>query len=217
MEKVKYLDPQLIKMFLKKCTILIVFIFSLTLSSLLSAENKVEHKIAVLVNEEIITSYDIVQRLKLGKILQNININDNNNQLVVNLIIDELIHEKLKLEKINEYKIEAKDEEYQKFESNFFKQNNLNKSKIELLLIENNVSYIELKKRLENELLWGKLISALYYRLTSVSELEVNEIKKNNPLISIEQAENLVIQRQLDLKSSKLLRDMMNEATIEFR
>ena len=161
---------------IKRYIISLTFLFFVIISNATASE-QTEHKIAVLVNEEIITSYDIVQRLKLGKILQNINIDDNNNQLVVNLIIDELIHEKLKLEKINEYKIEAKDEEYQKFESNFFKQNNLNKSKIELLLIENNVSYIELKKRLENELLWGKLISALYYRLTSVSELEVNEIK----------------------------------------
>ena len=56
-----------------------------------------------------------------------------------------------------------------------------------------------------------------FHRITSVGDLEINEILKKNPNISIKQAENLVIQRQLDLQSSKLLRDMMNEATIEYR
>ena len=67
------------------------------------------------------------------------------------------------------------------------------------------------------EILWNKLISSLYYRFTSVSDLEVDEIIKKNPSINNIQAKNLVIQRQLDLQSSKLLRDMMNEATIEYR
>ena len=33
----------------------------------------------------------------------------------------------------------------------------------------------------------------------------------------IEQANNFIIQRQLELKSSKLLRDLINEATIEYK
>ena len=33
----------------------------------------------------------------------------------------------------------------------------------------------------------------------------------------LEQAKNLVIKRQLDLKSSKMLRDMLNEATVEYK
>ena len=47
--------------------------------------------------------------------------------------------------------------------------------------------------------------------------MEINEIIQKNPGISIEQAQNLVVQRQLDLQSSKLLRDIVNEATIEYK
>ena len=68
-----------------------------------------------------------------------------------------------------------------------------------------------------SELSWNKLINGLFYRLTSVSDLEVDELISKNPRLSIEQAENLVVQRQLDLQSSKLLRDIMNEATIEYK
>ena len=199
---------------LKYSLIFIIIFFSI---SSLTGDDKIEHRISVLVNEEMITSYDIIQRLKLSAFIQGININDQNNQFMVNNTVDELIQEKLKLEKINEYKIDADEKEYIEFENNFFNRNGIDRDQLKESLIENNINYQELKKRLLSELLWGKLISALYYRLTSVSDLEVEEIRKRNPNISINQANNLVIQRQLDLKSSKLLRDIMNEATIEYR
>tara|TARA_B100001248_G_C27377024_1_gene454840 strand:+ start:1205 stop:1819 length:615 start_codon:yes stop_codon:yes gene_type:complete len=186
-------------------------------SSYISANNKIEHKIAVLVNEEIITSYDIIQRLKLTAIIKNINPTAQSTNITINNIVDELIQEKLKLEKINEYNIKVTENEYLEFENSFFERNKVDKKQMILSLKDNGVSYQDLKDQILNEFLWSKLISRLYYRLTSVSEIEVNSIIKNNPLISLELAENLVIQRQLDLKSSKLLRDMMNEATIEYR
>ena len=204
-------------MLTKKHKYFLIFIIIFFSISSLTADDKIEHRISVLVNEEMITSYDIIQRLKLTAFIQGVNINDQNNQFMVNNTVDELIQEKLKLEKINEYKIEADEKEYIEFENSFFNRNGINRDLLKQSLIENNINYQELKKRLLSELLWGKLISALYYRLTSVSELEVEEIRRRNPNISINQANNLVIQRQLDLKSSKLLRDIMNEATIEYR
>ena len=181
------------------------------------AEDKIEHKIAVLVNEDIITSYDIIQRLKLTAIIQGMNLNAQNTQLMVNNVVDELIREKVKLIKINEYEIEADDDEYRQFEENFFKRNKIKQDKIFSLLEENKINYQELKEFLYNELVWNKLINGLFYRYASVSDLEISELVNKNPGLSIEQAENLVIQRQLDLQSSKLLRDMMNEATIEYK
>ena len=203
---------------IKNLIIYFLFVFTtIILSSSLKADNKIEHKIAVLVNEDVITSYDIIQRLKLTAILQGINLNNQNNQLMINNAVDELIQEKVKLEKINEYKIKVDEEEYLSFESNFFLRNNIDQSKILSLLKENNINYQELRGLLMKELSWGKLISGLYLRLTSVSQIEIDEIISKNPNITNEQAQSLVTQRQLDLQSSKLLRDIMNEATIEYR
>ena len=181
------------------------------------ADDKIEHKIAVLVNEDVITSYDIIQRLKLTAIIQGIDLNAQNTQLMVNNVVDELIREKVKLSKINEYQIKVKDEEYNEFEINFFTRNKINQDEILNLLRENKINYHELKKYLMGELAWNKLINGLFFRLTSISDLEVDELISKNPSLSVEQAENLVIQRQLDLQSSKLLRDIMNEATIEYK
>ncbi len=182
-----------------------------------SADTKIEHKIAVLVNEELITSYDIIQRIKLSAILQGIEINSQNNQLLLNNTVEELIYEKLKLEKINEYKVKIEDEEYKEFEIDFFKRNNIDKQQTLDLLLKNKVKYEELKNLLVGELSWNKLVNGLFFRLTSVSDIEIDELISKNPQVSIERAKNLVIQRQLDLKSSKMLRDMFNEATIEYK
>lgn len=182
-----------------------------------SADTKIEHKIAVLVNEELITSYDIIQRIKLSAILQGIEINSQNNQLLLNNTVEELIYEKLKLEKINEYKVIIEDEEYEEFEIDFFKRNNIDKQQTLDLLLKNKVKYEELKNLLVGELSWNKLVNGLFFRLTSVSDIEIDELISKNPQVSMERAKNLVIQRQLDLKSSKMLRDMFNEATIEYK
>ena len=204
-------------MFTRIYRLILAICFILFTSYNTVAEEKIEHKIAVLVNDEVITSYDIVQRLKLTAIIQGINLNTQNSQLMVNNVVDELIREKVKLSKINEYQIKVEDIEYKEFEINFFLRNKINQDELLSLLSENKINYQELKKYLMGELAWAKLINSLFYRLTSISDLEVSELVSKNPTLSNEQAKNLVIQRQLDLQSSKLLRDMMNEATIEYK
>ena len=198
-----------------KSLLLIFFIFFVPNNII--AEDKIEHKIAVLVNEDIITSYDIIQRLKLTAIIQGVNLDAQNSQLMVNDVVDELIREEVKLSKIDEYQIKIEDDEYKQFEKNFFKRNKIKQDEVFSLLKENKINYQELKELLFIELAWNKLINGLFYRFTSVSDIEIIELVSKNPGLSSEQAENLVIQRQLDLQSSKLLRDMMNEATIEYK
>ncbi len=200
-----------------KYKLFLFFITFFIISSVIRADNKVDHKIAVLVNEDIITSFDIIQRIKLTAVLNGININDDNNQMILNNVVDELIQEKVKLQKINEYKIKVDEIEYINFEENFLKRNNIDRSQLLLSLEDNSINYHELKRLLNSELLWSKLINGLYYRLTSVSDIEIGEIISKNPNLSNEQAESLVIQRQLDLQSSKLIRDIMNEATVEYK
>ena len=196
---------------------LLVIFFVLITSYNLKAEDRIEHKIAVLVNDEVITSYDILQRIKLTAVIQGINLNMQNTQLMINNVVDELIREKLKLIEVNEYQIKIDDIEYVQFEKNFFERNKINRDEILNLLKENKIDYQEFKKYLMGELAWNKLINGLFFRLTSISVLEVEELVSKNPSLSSEQAENLIIQRQLDLQSSKLLRDIMNEATIEYK
>jgi peptidyl-prolyl cis-trans isomerase SurA len=198
-----------------KPLLIIIFFQSFCLSA--SAFNANDHRIAALVNDQIITSYDVVQRMKLNAILSGIDITAENNNRLLNSVVDELINEKLKNQKINEYNISVSEEEYQEQESLFYQNNPINKEDLIKIFKLNEIKYTEFKKYIINGISWQKLISGMYYRLTSTSEIEIEEIITKNPNISEEAARNMIVQRQLDLKSNKVIRDLFNEATIEYK
>ena len=176
-----------------------------------------DHRIAVLVNDKLITSYDIVQRMKMRALLNGIDITPENNNQLANAVVEELINERLKSGKLSEYSISVSNDEYLQREKAFFDTTAFTKSDIIEMFKINNINYNDFKEYLVNEISWQKLISGMYYRLTSTSELEIAELKAKNPSISRVRAEDIIIQRQLDLQSSKMIRDMFNEATIEYK
>ena len=195
--------------------LIIIFFQSLCLNA--NAFNTKDHRIAVLVNDQLITSYDIVQRMKLSAILSGIEVTTANSNQLLNSVVDELIKEKLKIQKINEYEIFVSEEEYIEQELLFFQNNPIEKENIMKIFENNDIKYSEFKKYLVDEISWQKLISRMFYRLTSTSEIEIEEILVKNPNISREKAVNIIVQRQLDLKSNKMIRDLFNEATIEYK
>ena len=70
---------------------------------------------------------------------------------------------------------------------------------------------------LYNDIAWQILISRLYYRGTSISDAEINDLIYKDPELTYEIAKNIIMDKQLSLKSSKMLRDLRSEATIEFK
>ena len=195
--------------------LIIIFFQSLCLNA--NAFNTKDHRIAVLVNDQLITSYEIIQRMKLSAILSGIEVTTANSNQLLNSVVDELIKEKLKIQKINEYEIFVSEEEYIEQELLFFQNNPIEKENIMKIFENNDIKYSEFKKYLVDEISWQKLISRMFYRLTSTSEIEIEEILVKNPNISREKAVNIIVQRQLDLKSNKMIRDLFNEATIEYK
>ncbi len=198
-----------------KIFLLTSFIIHLGLSAL--ALNLNDHRIAVLVNDQLITSYDIIQRMKMNAILARINITPENNNQLANSSAEELIREKLKDEKLKEYEIYVNDEEYLEYEEIFYKRLPFNKNELTEIFEANNINYWEFKDYVKGQISWQKFISSIYFRLTSASEIEISEVMDKDPGITIENATNIIIQKQLDLKSSKMIRDMVNEATIEYK
>ena len=111
---------------LKKILFIIIFCQSLCLN--VNAFNTKDHRIAVLVNDQLITSYDVVQRMKLSVILSGIEITTENNNQLLNSVVDELIKENLKNQKIKEYDITVSEEEYLNQELRFYQNRQINKS-----------------------------------------------------------------------------------------
>ncbi len=195
----------------------IFFIFLIVISLNAYGNEEQSNHIEVLVNENIITKFDIIQKLKIHSILKRVEIDDNNYSQILNSIIDDLIVEKLKIRKIEEYNINFNKDEFSKFEKRFYSSLNYSKQDLEDLFSLNDINFSYLIETLEVDLKWQKLIYGLYLRITSVTEQEINELISKNPDLNEETASDLILQKQLDLKSMKLIKDLRNEATIEYK
>ncbi len=203
-------------MIIKLSINIISILLFITMSSVFGNDNK-SNRIEVLVDEEIITKYDINQRVIINSILKRIEINENNYNQLIKAVVDDLIIEKLKIQKINEYDIDIDEVELKQNEKRFYSRNNYTKEEIKKLLSEYNINYNYILEIIKIELKWQKLIYGLYLRITSVTEQEVIDLVNKNPNISKEIANDLILQKQLDIKSTKLLNDLKNEATIEYK
>ena len=179
--------------------------------------NANENKIAILVNDTVITNYDIQQRLMIFAIINQVQITSENSGIITNKIVDELIDGALKDEKISEYDISVSNKNIDRYEKGILENRGLEKDYIFEIMSLNNINTDQFYKMIITDIGWQILISRLYYRGASVSDIEIEELKKNDSTLSKELAEQIVIDKQLALKSSKMLRDLRSEATIEYK
>ena len=87
-----------------KINIIILSILILGTVSVLSAEEK-NYKIIKLVNEYVITNYDLEQRIKLYSILNRVAVNKENIDKIANEMLSVMVDEALQLEQINKYNV----------------------------------------------------------------------------------------------------------------
>ena len=195
----------------------IIIIFFFVFSSMAFGDEDNTNRIEVMVNENIITKYDIIQRIKINSILRRIEISDDNHSQLIQAVVDDLVVEILKNKKIKEYNISFNEQEFQKHEIRFYSNINYEKEELRELFSINNINYNYLLDFIEIELKWQKLIYGLYFRVTSVTEQEINDLINKNPQITREIAKDIILQKQLDIKSKKLIKDLRDEATIEYK
>ena len=195
----------------------IIFVFLLFITTIASEAEEKSNRIEVLVNENIITKYDIIQRLKINSILSRFEINEENYNQLLSAVVDEMVVEKLKIKKIEEYNVNFDKEEFANHEEIFLSNNNYKKEDLKELFSINNINYSYLRDILEIDIKWQKLIYGLYLRVSSVTEQEISDLISKNPEIDKKTASDLLLQRQLDSKSKKLIKDLRDEATIEYK
>ena len=144
-------------------------------------------------------------------------ITSDNSGIITNKIVDELIDGVLKNEKIVEYEIKVDSNDLNHYEDLYFKSRGLDRENIFELMKINEVNKAQFYDTLYTDIAWQILIGRLYYRITSVSDIEIEELINNDPELTPELAEKVIMDRQLALSSRKILRDLRSEATIEYK
>ena len=162
-----------------KKSILILLVIFLTIKSSYAIENK----IIVRVNNEIVTSIDILNEINYLKLL-NPQIQELNNEKLFEISKNSLIREKIKkiylLKLIDEISIE---EEYlNNLIKNIYSQKNIKSLQdYKLYLKNNNLNYHYLKNKITIESLWNEMI---FQKFNSKVKINKDRIKKeilNNP------------------------------------
>ena len=201
------------KKFRFRFDIILSIIFLLSINFTTVAEEK-NYKIIKLVNDQVITNYDLEQRLKLFSVLNNADINKENIDQLGKQMLILMVDEKLQNEQIEFYEISINESEINDYINRAF----LNEEK-ELIasLKSNNININILKESIKITLGWNKLANRLYYRSSKINPLELENAMKQDASLSKQEAENMLLQKQILLRAKKLLRDIKAEANIENR
>ena len=203
---------------MQKILLQIIISISLLLSSYstLNAEEK-NYKIIKLVNNNVITNYDLEQRLKLYSTLNNVNINGENIDKLAVEMLSLMVDEKLQLDQLKSYEISVNESEINDYiERAYLNESNSLNEFIDALN-NNNIDIAILKKSIEVMIGWNKLTGRLYYRTSEINKVDLENLMNVDSSLSKEQAEDILLQKQISLRAKKLLRDIRIEANIENR
>ena len=179
--------------------------------------NQSTHKIEILVNDKIITNYDIAQHFAINSILENINITSENSDFLYNKTVNELVDMKIQQAKINDYDIKIEDEHNEYYENYYFQSKRLDKDKVYEIIRGNKLDIDVLKEKINTSIAWEQLTAGLFLHTISISDSEVSELLKKDNSLSTQLAKRILTNKQVQLKSDKYLRDLRAEANIEKR
>ncbi len=195
-----------------KKIILILLILFLSIKSSYAIENK----IIVRVNNEIVTSIDILNEINYLKLL-NPKIQELNNEKLFEISKNSLIREKIKkiyLLKIID-KISIEEKYLNTLIKNIYSQKNIESLQdYKLYLKNNNLNYHYLKNKITIESLWNEMI---FQKFNSKVKINKDQIKKeilNNPNEKLLLSEILVAKskdNEMKLKFNQIQEDIQKE------
>ena len=181
----------------------------------ISTTDEKNFKIIKLVNDQVITNFDLEQRIKLLATLNKININSENIDQYAKELISLMVNEKLQYEQMKKYNISITQKEVDEYIKKAYSNNDTNQ--IISLLNQNNINVNILYESIRIKIGWNELTGRLYYRTAKVDPVDLEDAMQQNPTLSEKMVNNILIQRQIELRASKLLRDLKSEANIENR
>ena len=184
--------------------ILCFFCFLLSLNFANSFENKIIFK----VNNEIITSLDILNELRYLQII-NKEFNNIKKEEAFQISKNSLIREKIKEIEIKKIikEIEIEDKVLQNLILNYFKEFEIKSiSEFEKYFLDRNIDPNEIRKKITLEILWNQLIYKKYKKNLKINKQKIlDDLKKND-----KQSEFLLAEILFNVNEGENLNDKFN-------
>ncbi len=151
--------------------IMILFISNITFANTIS--------IKAIVNDNIITNYDINERMKLSKaLLEHSKIKMTDEKIKEN-VINEMIEDLVKIDEAKKYNISISSTELKEAKKNMEKTLQLGEDGYAKLLKEIGVDESVLNKQIEGDLIWMKFTMQVLRAYVKVQDEEVNQFINN--------------------------------------
>jgi len=146
--------------------------------------NSFENKIILKIDNDIITSLDILEEINNLKFF-NQNLSEVDKEEIYQISLNSLINYKIKKQEVLKYfnKIEIENEDYIKsiIENNAKKLNFKNILDFKKVLNEKNINYENYEEKIKVNILWNQIIYSKYNNQLDVNEIELKEkIKGQN-------------------------------------
>jgi peptidyl-prolyl cis-trans isomerase SurA len=175
---------------------IIALIFMAFMSSITVEASEVEG-IAAIVNDEVISKFDVDQRVNLFLVTSGIERTPQNIDGLRRQVLRSLIQEKLQLQEARDSEIDVSRTEINAAMQDMAAGSNRSLDEVEKFLKENNVHIRTMEDQIEAELAWNRFVRGRFGGQISIGELEIDE--------TLERAEQAMNQDRVNISEILLL------------
>jgi peptidyl-prolyl cis-trans isomerase SurA len=137
-----------------------------------------EMRIAAVVNDEVISEFDLLSRLRLVELSSNLPDTPETRQRIGPQVLRGLVDERLQLQEAKKQNVVATDDELNNAISQIEKQNNMQAGQLNQFLKSRGIDRGSLLNQLTASIVWAKLVRRLAAQNTEISDEEVDAALK---------------------------------------
>jgi peptidyl-prolyl cis-trans isomerase SurA len=164
-------DKQMIKL---AFSIAVLFACIFTTNNVSHSQNTLN--IAAVVNDDVISIYDLSQRVELVIAFSNLQRNQQTQQRIAPDVLRRLILEKLHFQEAERLELEIPEENIQREVARMEKRANMPNGGMERFLSSRGIDPLTLKDQIRAEAAWVTVVQTLFRGLISVSDQEIDDI-----------------------------------------
>lgn len=161
---------------LRRMSVALSMCLMLTCTHINYAHSQETLNIAAVINDEVVSIYDLSQRINLVVLFSNLPNTPETHQRVAPSILRRLIIEKLHLQEAKRIGIEVPEAAIQNSISIIETSNNVPVGGMKSMLDSRGIDIETLRQQVRAELAWIDVVRALFRRITTVSEQEVEDV-----------------------------------------
>jgi peptidyl-prolyl cis-trans isomerase SurA len=136
---------------------------------------EMQTQIAAVVNDQVISVYDLISRVRIVLLSSNLPDTPENRQHIANQVLHQLIDEKLELQEAKKKSVTASDSEVETAIGLIEKQNNMKPGGLNAFLKAQNIDRGSLVDQITASIVWGKLVRRQASETTEISDQEIDE------------------------------------------